>query len=140
MDQQHTASSDPSPATPSFVHRWQTGPSPRVLTPIGHQWTAGEGEGERGVRAPGTCVVTTVSPDGDPGQDAPRTSHHCTPWSLARLARDLYGSVAPITLVGVRVATTEAGDALTPGITAALPAITERVRGLLAAVGGPGHT
>jgi hydrogenase maturation protease len=72
----------------------------------------------------GECVVGEL----DEGQEtAGPSSHHCTPLALAALARALYGSVAPITTVGVGICSLDQGESLTPRVAQGLPRIVDLV-------------
>ena len=78
--------------------------------------------------APGRCVVTRL-PAADPVAQAAGwgSTHHCTPELLAALARELYGSVAPVTVVGVAVDSFEPGETLTAAVASQLPRLTALV-------------
>jgi hydrogenase maturation protease len=71
----------------------------------------------------GNCRISALDPGGATGP----SSHHHTPTSLAALARELYGSVPPVTLVGVGIASLEPGDTLTEPVASALPAIVDLI-------------
>ncbi len=60
------------------------------------------------------------------------TSHHVGPNELLALARALYGAAPATLLVRVGVAEMELGEALSPAVSAALPAVAEVVVGLVA--------
>ena len=84
--------------------------------------------------APGRCVVSRLPAPGAPGSTAPTggaSSHHCTPQLLAVMAEQLYGSVAPITVVGVAAGSVDQGETLTGPVAAQLPAIVDLVIELL---------
>lgn len=54
-------------------------------------------------------------------------SHHCTPRSLATLAQRLYGSSAPVIVVGVGISSVAAGECPTPQVARAIPGIVDIV-------------
>lgn len=62
-------------------------------------------------------------------------SHHCTPETLVVMARGLYGTVPPVTVVGVRVVDTGEGEGLTPPVLRSLPDVVDAVLDLLAVPG-----
>ncbi len=55
------------------------------------------------------------------------TSHHVDPGVLLALTRDLYGATPATHVVSVGVADMGLGEALSPGVAAALPAVVEAV-------------
>jgi hydrogenase maturation protease len=79
---------------------------------------------------PGRCVISHLPPVGGPAEGGV-SSHHCTPRALAALAVGLYGSVAPITLVGVGVASIEDGEALSAEVADRLPSVVATVLDLI---------
>ncbi len=86
--------------------------------------------------APGEIVVRSVERDarldsqatGRPGG----TTHHVGVEELVALAAGLYGAAPEVTVVGIGVATVETGDALSPDVAAALPAVAEIVADIVA--------
>jgi hydrogenase maturation protease len=76
----------------------------------------------------GTVTVTSVEPD----EAGPAFSHHLSPGALAALAGLLYGRVPPLWLVRVAAASFAAGERLSPGVEAALPAVVDAVAGIAA--------
>ena len=90
---------------------------------------------------PGEISVQSLAPDVDAGVPggAPgathgpgATSHHVGPTELLALARALYGAAPAALVVRVGVAEMEIGEALSPAVSAALPAIADVVVGLIA--------
>jgi len=82
----------------------------------------------------GSISTRRLTPD--PGRRAgagPRaTSHHVGVEELVGLARELYGAAPEVVVVSVGVATMEAGEVLSPAVTAALPGVVEAVADLIA--------
>ena len=83
-------------------------------------------------------------PGGDPGasRGPGATSHHVGPSELLALARALYGAAPAALVVRIGVAQMEVGEALSPRVSAALPAVADVVVGLIArhrASGGVGR-
>ncbi len=72
---------------------------------------------------PGTVVTTRVARGGRPGA----WSHRLDPAGLADLAFELYGAEPDLFVVGVGVASVEAGERLSPPLEAALPAVLDTV-------------
>ena len=58
-------------------------------------------------------------------------SHHVEPESLLVMARELYGSTPDAWIVSVGVAGLEVGDALSPAVAAAIPAVVDAVANLV---------
>jgi hydrogenase maturation protease len=95
---------------------------------------------------PGRCLVRRLGAGPTPVVPAQGTgptsgtharggfSHHCAPETLAVLARELYGSVAPVTVVGVAVGSVDQGDTLTAQVASEVPTIVGLVIDL--ALGG----
>lgn len=90
---------------------------------------------------PGEISVQSLAPDVDAGVPggAPgathgpgATSHHVGPAELLALARALYGAAPAALVVRVGVAEMEIGEALSPAVSAALPAVADVVVGLIA--------
>lgn len=85
---------------------------------------------------PGHWVVDRIEPPvGATGSGPGAWSHHCTPESLAELARELYGRAATVVVVGVGVRCTDPGESLSPPLAAAVPSI---VAAVLELAGGDG--
>ena len=90
---------------------------------------------------PGEISVQSLAPDVDAGVSggAPGAthgpgapSHHVGPPELLALARALYGAAPAALVVRVGVAEMEIGEALSPAVSAALPAVADVVVGLIA--------
>lgn len=82
--------------------------------------------------APGAVAVRRLV-DG-PGRPATgTTSHHVGPQELVTVAAELYEATPEVVVVSVGVATMEVGEALSPDVAAALPAVSDAVVGLVAA-------
>ena len=67
------------------------------------------------------------------GEMSTRLSHVCTPASLVALARLLYGTSPAAFEIGIGIADDGPGEDLSPAVAAALPAVAERIRALIAA-------
>jgi len=87
---------------------------------------------------PATVTVRRLAPadegadDGDrPGPGPGGSSHHVGPELLLALARELYGAAPEAVSVSVGVADLGPGEALTPGLAAALPAVADAVAQLV---------
>jgi hydrogenase maturation protease len=90
---------------------------------------------------PGEISVRSLTPEaeapmrsgaGDGALVGPgATSHHVGPAELLALARSLYGSAPAALVVRVGVADMGLGEALSPAVSAALPAVVEVVVGLI---------
>ena len=74
--------------------------------------------------APGSVSVRPLQPR---REAAPGWSHHLDPDALAGLAGALYGTVPPVVLVSVGVASLAGGDRLSPAVRRALPGVVEAV-------------
>jgi hydrogenase maturation protease len=87
-------------------------------------------------RRPGEIACERLAPR-PPGQFA--FSHALPPAALLALARDLYGTCPPAWLLSVGADNLDYADGLSPAVRAALPALRERVRALLAGQGATAH-
>jgi hydrogenase maturation protease len=81
---------------------------------------------------PGAVIVRRVDRAGETRVDGGATSHHVDPGVLLALARDLYGAAPAAHVVSVGVADLRLGEALSPGVAAALPSAVEAVVRLVA--------
>jgi hydrogenase maturation protease len=90
---------------------------------------------------PGTVTARPLpAPTGHPGGPGSgvagvgpgATSHHVDPELLLALARELYGAAPEAAVVSVGVADMGPGEALTPRVAAALPAVADVVARLVA--------
>jgi hydrogenase maturation protease len=86
---------------------------------------------------PGAIVVRRVDLAGESRVDGGATSHHVDPDVLLALTRDLYGVTPETYLVSVGVADMGLGEALSPGVAAALPAAVEAVIRVMAQANAP---
>jgi len=82
-------------------------------------------------RRAGAVPGATTAPgaSGMPGA----TSHHVGADELLALARELYGAAPDAFVVSVGVADMEAGEALSPAVAGALPAVTQAIVDLITA-------
>ena len=80
-------------------------------------------DAESGVE-PGVLFVRRLERSADGGAVM---SHHVAPESLLVLSAELYGSAPETWIVGVGVARLEVGDALSPAVAAAIPAVVDAV-------------
>jgi len=78
---------------------------------------------------PGALHVRRLHRSADGGT---AMSHHVAPESLLVLAHELYGAAPEAWLVGVGAATLEVGDALSPAVASAIPAIVDAVAAIIA--------
>ncbi|GLL04625.1 hydrogenase maturation protease [Dactylosporangium matsuzakiense] len=79
---------------------------------------------------PGYCTISAVEPppaEASASAAGAVSSHHCTPESLATMARDLYGSAGPVIVVGVSVSSVAAGELPTPQVARAIPFVVDLV-------------
>jgi len=89
---------------------------------------AAAGGGSAGAGRPGSPGASRLSPGATPGA----SSHHVGPELLLALALELYGSAPEAVVVSVGVAEMGPGEALTPRVAAALPAVADVVARLVA--------
>lgn len=82
------------------------------------------------VSGPGEIACAPVAP---PPPGGATFSHAFTPALLLALARDLYGASPLAWLLSVGVATLDFTEGLSPAVQAALPALRERLRAIVAA-------
>jgi hydrogenase maturation protease len=83
--------------------------------------------------APGAITVRPLAADDRSSTGGPgASSHHVGPGELLAVAGELYGAVPEALVVSVGVADMEPGEALSPAVAAALPAVANAVVGLIA--------
>ena len=82
----------------------------------------------------GTISVERLEPRGDTASSGTTWSHHLTPTTLVELARELYGRVPDVYLVGCGGDSFEMGDELSPIVLAALPRVVDAVAALVVPV------
>lgn len=73
--------------------------------------------------APGTMERAAIEPV-ESGAANP-TSHHCTPWLLAQIARRLYGCASPMYLLAVGAIEFGFGQGLSNAVERAIPGIID---------------
>jgi hydrogenase maturation protease len=77
--------------------------------------------------------VITSAPIGDGRAGGSAWSHHVDPATLVALAAELYGQVPVVISVSVGIGSVDAGEDLSPPVTAAMPRLVETVASIVAA-------